>query len=285
MPKISVILPVKDAECYIHDCISSILNQSFIDFELLVMDDGSIDSSISIIKSFKDERIKFFSGNGFIPNLNRAINLSKAPYLARMDADDIMHVDRLKRQYEIMNSNTDIAVCASYVSYISDVYDTSSLNGSTNRINGMIDDAVTFMLLGNIVSHPTVMIRKNFLELNGLSYENYPHAEDYKLWFEVAKKDGKFYVIPEELLQYRLSSGQVSSVYHSEMAFTATNIKKEIIQHLIEERPNILDCDLQMLYQSLNHISDSQLLSFDAITSLYFKIYHKKGIKVDTVSP
>ena len=100
-PKITVLMPVYNAGKYLREAIDSILNQSFSDFEFLIINDGSTDNSKNIIESYNDQRIKFIENDknsGVIFSLNRGLDLAKGGYIARMDADDISLRDRLKIQ-------------------------------------------------------------------------------------------------------------------------------------------------------------------------------------------
>ena len=92
MPEITVLMPVRNGEKYIKDAINSVLRQTLTDFELLIIDDGSTDRTVEIIQGYTDQRIRLEKReHQFIPNLNEGIKLASAPYIARMDADDIMH--------------------------------------------------------------------------------------------------------------------------------------------------------------------------------------------------
>lgn len=277
MPKISVLLPVKNGEKYIKESISSILNQTYQDFEILLMNDVSTDNTLNIIKSFNDDRIKIHTNEGFIDNLNRGIDLASGEFIVRMDVDDIMRSDRLMSQLEIMDSYKNIIICSSHVKLISDEYDIDNLIISKNKMSGLIDDPLKLMVLGNIVYHPTVMIRKSFLISQDIKYQNYEYAEDYKLWFEIAKSGGEFYVIPKELLSYRLSEGQVSQQHGKKMLLQSNKIKQEIIEYLIEKNTFSTNCNLPVLYQNLISLVDDELMSFESMTTIYFNIFfHSK---------
>ncbi|MCS2384182.1 glycosyltransferase family 2 protein [Bacteroides thetaiotaomicron] len=103
MPEITVLMPVRNGEKYIKDAINSVLRQTLTDFELLIIDDGSIDRTVEIIQGYTDQRIRLEKReHQFIPNLNEGIKLASAPYIARMDADDIMHTERLRIQLKRM---------------------------------------------------------------------------------------------------------------------------------------------------------------------------------------
>jgi glycosyltransferase involved in cell wall biosynthesis len=189
MMNISVLLPVKNGAVNLKECMDSILNQSYQNFELLIFDDDSIDNTLQILKTYKDGRIKLFSGKlGFITNLNKGIEYSRSKYIARMDADDIMDPLRLEIQLERME-NLRIDVCASWLKMFG-AYTKTYIK--TYGLHGFVDNPLAELVQINCIAHPSIMIRRSFLIENKLQYENYPFVEDYKLWFEIAKKGGAF---------------------------------------------------------------------------------------------
>lgn len=113
---ISVILPVYNESCdFLSKAIESVLNQTFQDFELIIIDDGSDSNSIEVaVKKYNDNRVKYVrKEHGFIDTLNLGLSISTGQYIARMDSDDIMHPDRLKIQYELMERENTVTVCGS----------------------------------------------------------------------------------------------------------------------------------------------------------------------------
>lgn len=231
MEKVSVLLPVRNGEKYISQSVDSILNQTFSDFELLIFDDHSSDFTLEILREYTDERIKLYAcEDGFIANLNKGIDFAKGSYIARMDADDIMLPKRLEMQFKIMVEK-DVDVCISWMITFGEGIEPFIKHGFT----GLVTTPLPWMIYHNFVSHPTVMMRKEFLIKNGLRYENYPHAEDYKLWVEIAKRNGVFYVEPAPLLCYRTSADQVLTVHYDEILQTSELIQREIIDYLLKE--------------------------------------------------
>ena len=234
MPTISVLLPVKNMEQYISEAIDSVLSQTYQDFELLVYDDNSTDCTLDVVASYDDPRIKLFSSTaGFIANLNSGIEQSTGMYIARIDADDIMQHTRLEIQVDIME-RLNVDVCSSWLvvfgegigSYIQD-YEGRS---------GVITNPLEQFAKTNYVAHSSVMVRRQFLIENKLRYVNYPHAEDYKLWSEVAKKGGVFYVEPQALTAYRFSPDQISRQNAQEVINQSIRIENEIKEFLQNEQ-------------------------------------------------
>ena len=167
-PQISVIMAVYNGEKFLEEAIGSILKQTFLNFEFIIIDDGSEDTSLKIIKNFKDKRISILENNkniGLSASLNKGIKLSKGKYIARMDADDISLPERLEKQYNFMERNPNIGI-------VGTGYDL--INESGERMGTYIypDNPVTIhwkLLTGPVFPHPTVMLRKKVLIENNLS--------------------------------------------------------------------------------------------------------------------
>lgn len=209
-PSISVILPVYNAGKFVSEAIKSILDQTFADFELLVINDGSIDSSELMIKSFSDHRIVYLNneGNkGLIYTLNRGIQFARGKYIVRMDADDVCYPNRFQIQFDFMESNPDVAVCGAQM----EDYDKMKL---ISRVETNSLKLKASLLFTCVLSHPTVIMRSEIIKSNDYFYDTaYPHAEDYELWSRIARKF-KIANIKNSVLAYRFHDQQVSRVYN-----------------------------------------------------------------------
>ncbi|WP_442587834.1 glycosyltransferase family 2 protein [Pedobacter sp. AW31-3R] len=230
MNEISVLLPVKNGEKYIAEAVDSILRQTFDDFELLIFDDDSSDSTIDVLNQYSDSRIKIYQGkDGFIANLNKGIEMAKGQYIARMDADDIMHPIRLEAQFRVMEREK-VELCSSWRIIFGEGIEPYVYQS----YYGLIPYPLRLLYYFNFVVHPTVMMRKEFLWKHGLRYQHYPYVEDYKLWFEMAKKNAVFYIDHTPLLFYRMSNDQVSTTREKEMNQQALAMREEIALYLQE---------------------------------------------------
>src|SRR5215218_8009066 len=121
MPQVSVILPVYNGEAYLQEAVDSILAQTFTDFELLIINDGSTDDSERIIDSYKDSRVKHLKNEqnrGLIFSLNRGVEAAKGAYIARMDADDVALPERLEKQMQYLKQNKEVGILSCTVSFI-----------------------------------------------------------------------------------------------------------------------------------------------------------------------
>jgi hypothetical protein len=208
-PKISVILPVYNAQSYLQESIDSILNQSFQDFELIMINDGSTDSSLSIMKSYTDQRIRIINQtNAGLPvSLNRAITQSQGQYLARQDADDISLPERLAKQVAYLDAHPQCALLGTWAQILVEKVPTDR-SLSHPHLNGDIQLKLLFF---NCFVHSSVMIRKSALEICGLypeEKEKFP-PEDYDLWLRIAKH-WEVANLPEVLLQYRELPNSIS---------------------------------------------------------------------------
>lgn len=200
---ISIGIPIYNAESYLTDAIKSVLAQTYPYWELLLIDDGSRDNSFKIAQEFavKDNRIRVISDglNKKLPaRLNQIINEAKYDYIARMDADDVMHPQRLEKQLSFLEDNKKYDLVASGLISI-DSYN----NVKGFRCVDQLFDEFSNPSLSYPIVHPSVMARKSWYLRNQYS-EKYPRAEDFELWTRaITKKDFKMAVLPSLLLYYR----------------------------------------------------------------------------------
>lgn len=228
-PKITVLMPVYNAESYLREAIDSIFNQSFTNFEFLIINDASTDSSKNIILSYKDPRIRYFENKknlGVARTLNKGLRLAKGKYIARMDADDISFPTRLEKQVEFMDKHPGIAVCGTWLKAI---FDTKS------EIWKVPDDFETIrclMLFHSVIYHPTVIIRTEIIKKYNFQYKTtYPYAEDYELWLRIAK-NSLLANLPEVLLHRRIRENKHIDNYLKVQARSADKIRLSQIQQL-----------------------------------------------------
>jgi glycosyltransferase involved in cell wall biosynthesis len=257
MPLVSVIMPVYNAEKFIKETIDSILIQSLEDFEFIIVDDASTDTSVDIIKSYKDTRIRFFQNEkniGYVATLNKMINLATGEFIARQDNDDISHPDRLKTQVFFLMKNKNIGVCGSYVRYIGKKRGLLKRPARDKDIRG-------YLLFFCPMVHPSVMIRKSLFD-QGIRYdEALIPAEDYNLWFDVSQKM-ELSNIPKVLLYYRIHENNVSKLKHDIQVENSNIIRCKIIEYslniqLTDEEKYI---HKMVVYPYLNNCNDLFLI-------------------------
>ena len=207
---ISVVMPVYNAEKYLPMAIESILKQSFRDFEFIIIDDGSNDGSSDIIRKYEkeDARIRVFKQKnlGLVKTLNRGIKLSRAKYIARMDADDVSFSDRLKLQYDYLNLHSKVGLIGGQVNFINE-------NGEVvNEILPRpIDDYDIKMISGyrTALAHTAVMYRKSLINKVGQYEADKFLAEDHDLWCRIAKVT-ELHNLPQIVASYRILQEGVS---------------------------------------------------------------------------
>ncbi|WP_452224240.1 glycosyltransferase family 2 protein [Lacinutrix chionoecetis] len=205
-PLISVLIPTYNCEDYIKDAVQSILNQSYSNFECIIIDDCSTDQTVSKIKAFNDNRIKLIvkpKNSGYTKSLNYGLTIAKGKYIARMDGDDISLPNRFEKQIEVLEKNHDIVVCGS----IFKILDSDVVISAPEEH----DDIKLALLRESCIGHPTAIIRKSTLDKNNINYNTeYEPAEDYDLWVRLSQL-GKLYNIQEVLFLYRVHDNQVST--------------------------------------------------------------------------
>lgn len=213
MVAVSVVMPVYNAERFLAEAIESILNQTFTDFEFIIVNDGSTDGSRDIISKYAetDKRIVVIDqqNQGIVAALNNGIEKAKAPLIARMDADDISLPHRLERQVEFMEQNGNIAACGAGVKFI----DQNGKKGKVNNFPGYVSFFKLFFSYTNPVAHPTAIL--NMRIVRGITGKNiynktYQGAEDYDLWLKLAKHT-IVQNLQDILLLYRVHGGNYTS--------------------------------------------------------------------------
>ena len=199
-PLISVIMSEYNTDTdLLKNSIKSIINQSYDNFELILIDDNSCNNVENIVKDFSDSRIKLYMNNenmGLVYSLNRALKLSQGKYIVRMDTDDYSYKDRLKKQVDFIEKSNQYSVVGCNCDY----YNGKEKWGRTNY-----EGEVTLkqILNGSPLIHPSIIAkREDLLKVGG--YPNYKRCEDYALWIEMFSKGYKMYNMKEILLRYHL---------------------------------------------------------------------------------
>lgn len=276
MPEITVLMPVRNGERYIKESIDSVLNQTLTDFEFLIIDDGSTDRTVEIIQGYTDKRIRLVrKEHQFIQNLNEGLELASGSYIARMDADDIMHTERLRIQLKRMKKNPDITVCGTWAKIFSDKGNERNVSHLGYRI---IHEPVLELLKYNMLLHPSVMIKKEFLLNHHIEYQNYPCVEDYKLWFDIAKAGGILFVEPQELLMFRRSDTQVTVTKKKEMSLGSIRLRKEILLYLLSIYNNKT---LNSLLSDFENLEKNKWMSNEDIFRFFVNLFNR--IQRDTM--
>ena len=228
-PKVSVIMPVYNAEKYLKDAIESILNQTFTNFEFLIINDGSNDKSKTIIESYNDSRIRLLNNkenSGLAKVRNKGISEAKAEYIAWLDADDTSHPLRLEKQVKLLDNYPEIGICGTWVKTI------GTKNSHKWRYPTNPDFIRCRMLFDDPLATSSVMLRKKLLVGHNQNFDlNYPPAEDYDLW-ERLSYCCKITNIPKILTFYRLHGNQTSKVKALQQKLSVWNIHERQLKQL-----------------------------------------------------
>lgn len=210
-PAVTVLMPVHNAAPYVRAAVDSVLGQSWTDFELVIIDDGSSDESLSILKGIADPRIRLVEqkpNQGIVRTLNTGITLARGRYIARMDADDIALPGRLEQQLAYLDAHRDVGLCGTQFEKIGDETGPGWIRFTEN------DALRVALLFENPFCHPTVMMRRDILTQHDMRYpSDAPHAEEYALWARLAQLT-RFANLPATLLHYRTHAKQVSRVHN-----------------------------------------------------------------------
>jgi glycosyltransferase involved in cell wall biosynthesis len=248
-PTVTVVMSVYNGEKYLRDSIDSILGQTFKDFEFIIIDDGSTDNTHKILKSYKDPRIVLIAreNKGLVASLNEGIGKAKGKYVARQDADDLSHPERLERQYKYISTHKDVAVSATYIMEI-------NLSGKEHNQRRVMSNEIsngfleTSMLSFNPIAHGSVMFDKQLFNKAGGYLENYWPAEDYELWSRMSQL-GSLTVIRDKLYYFRVNPEGISLSMPDEQKKKVFQIQKEHLSSLLEKNKR----PLKSTHENLSH--------------------------------
>ena len=236
-PKISVLMPVYNAEKFLKEAIDSILNQTFKDFEFLIINDASTDKSKEIILSYKDVRIRYFENKknlGQAETMNKGLKIARAELIARMDADDISFSNRFELQYKEMKNDKKIVVLASNF----DVMDESGKFLYAEKYANSPEEIYYILQFKDCLGHPTVIFRKHIILdiFNGYDIDH--EAEDYELWLRVCQQY-KISKINTSLLKYRISKNSRMGATGKLLNDDAILIAKKNLESITSEKINL----------------------------------------------
>jgi Glycosyltransferases involved in cell wall biogenesis len=243
-PQISVIMAVRNCAPYLAESIDSILNQTFEDFEFIIVDDSSTDATPQILADYaaRDARIRILRNEQNLKlaaSLNIALRVVRAPLIARMDGDDWSYPERLEKQYAFMKTNSQVTVCGTWLA----CYETGELWKRPIAHS----DISAQMLFNSSIVHPSVMIYRDTLKNIGGYDETMPLAQDYDLWARLALcSDTQFANIPQVLLRYRVYPELDRSSYNARQAHVANMIRCKLLHRL-----GLLPTDEQLRYHRI----------------------------------
>ncbi|MFT7591046.1 MAG: glycosyltransferase involved in cell wall biosynthesis [bacterium] len=237
--KVSVFMPVFNSEDYLNEAIDSILNQTYSNFELIVLNDGSTDRSKDIVFSYSDSRIKYFENEknmGLAYSRNRGLDLCSREYIAIFDSDDVCKKNRLELQLKVLSESPNTIVCGGDSEVISK-HGTQRHRSTNYHLKVVYDSPVI---------NSTAMIRNSFITKNKIRYDlDLPPAEDFGFFsgiFWLNKMDpNTFKNIPKILVKYRIHSGQTSQIDSDIGTDVATSIRRSNLQHFLSHHKTVFE--------------------------------------------
>lgn len=263
--KISVIMPAYNAQDYLREAIDSVLEQSYGDFEFIILNDCSTDDTEKIILSYDDPRIVYVKNEenlGVARTLNRGLDIAKGEYIARTDADDNCLPGRFAKQVAYLDAHPEVDVLGTA---------SRSFGESGTLFFGYptIDPEILRIdfLFSCAICHPTVMIRRSTLEKHQLRYDHaFNKIEDYEMWCRMLDLGCCITNLPDVLLDHRLHKNQVTSVYSPDMLEKLDRLHKRllaqtgIIAEAAEEQSFQQYCLSELATQSIDYTALNRLL-------------------------
>lgn len=257
VPEITVLMAVFNGERFLKESVNSILNQSYSDFEFLIVNDGSTDSTATILKNYSDPRLRVIENEkniGLAGSLNRGLTLASGKYVARIDADDICPENRLEIQCQWLKRHPELGVVSSWVEVIDE----------KGRVTDWwceplsSEDIFYLLHFRNCLSHSSVMFRKDLvLSLNGYNTD-IAALEDFELWTRLSRQT-KFWQVRDFLLKWRKTQDSISSVHGETQSRNLIRVVGDRLEKLMGSR---FDERMISLLQHLkpNAINDFMLL-------------------------
>lgn len=227
MPAVSVVVPTYNAANYVGEAVASILAQSFTDFELLLVDDGSTDDTAAVLQPFAaDPRVRMLRNErnmGLIATLHRAYAECKAPLIARMDSDDICEPTRFSQQVEFLGAHPDVAIVGGAIRFFGNVAPNVFRFPQTHEA---IRPAMLFYCP---LAHPALMFRRELIDSGLVRYDDaFRHAEDYHLWSRLLLKV-RSANLADVVLNYRLHPQQVSSDSADKQYAASLRVRRQML--------------------------------------------------------
>jgi len=264
-PLVSVLMPVYNSNRYVREAIASVLNQSYTNYEFLIIDDCSTDDSISVIKNFSDERIKFYQNEenlGYIKSLNFLLGKCKGEYIVRHDNDDFSSKDRILKQVSFLQLNTEYLICGSNCRVFGKKQAVSFLPQTDGECR-------VYMIFNSPFYHPSVCFSRKVFSQYKLFYNSeLMPAEDYDMWMKISKF-GKMANLPSIEFNLRTHDNNTSSLNSKRQKNTLLNLREkyfnEILHFEIQENEN-------SLLSGITYNSSFTNIEINEIENLFSKI-------------
>jgi glycosyltransferase involved in cell wall biosynthesis len=276
-PKVSVVMPVYNGELYIREAIDSILNQTFSDFELIAIDDCSTDSSVKLVESYTDPRIRLITNSanrGVRFVANQGYELARAEYIARMDCDDISLPQRLEKEVQYLDRHPEIAVVGAQSIFI----DTADkLHHSQNMLHCAAEPSSIRWTASYECPfvNPSVMFRKQIVwgELGGYD-ENATFAEDYEMWLRLLRHNYQGANLPEVLVKYRINPQSLTHSTSASIKYQAISpMRKNYLDTLIPDYEQEKDTIVNFFATRSPELATQTIAAMDSLRDRYISLY------------
>lgn len=275
---LSVLLPVFNAGAYLGECLDSILNQTFSDFQIIAINDGSSDNSSAILNEYsaKDDRIRVFSNAqnlGLIDTLNAGLAHCQGKYIARMDADDLIDASRFEKQLGFLYKNPSMDAVSSWMINFNELGEKNTVKYRTD-----LDDIKSTLIFYSPVSHAASMFRAETLK--SLGYRKaYPYAEDYDLWTRFLTQGCQLGVIPEYLYHYRTHPSQSSSPENNvKLRLSLRQIAFNLLKTFkLESSDEMAEFHVKYLMLNTPIVRISEFLAWDAYLRQFSEAFNQSG--------
>jgi len=279
-PSISIIIISYNSGKFISRAIESVFAQTFGDFELIIINDGSTDNTKEIISSFEDNRIKYFeneANRGIVFSRNRGLKLARGNYIGMLDADDIAHTNKFELQIDFLEKNPEFGMVGSWAKFIDAKGET--VPGGW-KLKAKSEAIPAIMLFKNYFLQSAVLYRKECI--SGYSFKDgFEIGEDYLIWYEILKK-WKAWNLQQYLLDYRVHEKSITQNNHDYKRQKEKEVFKIILKD-IKIIPSDEELELHLLIREGNAIDDIEtlllvekwLLKIIAQNRL-LKVYHQK---------
>lgn len=284
-PKVSVLMSAYNAATHIQSAINSVLNQTFTDWELLVIDDGSTDQTSTILQTFHDPRLRLLKNNlniGLTKSLNLALRQARGEYVARLDADDLSLPERFSQQVHFLDRHPEIVLVGTLAKLIDSEGSLFDYQKTPTD-----PDIIKFSLLfGNPITHSSIMFsRKIVLDLGGYN-EQFRYAQDFDLYSRLVQKH-RIAILPELLVKYRRHSQSITLHQNSRQSaedFALRTVFNNIQQYLAITPEDFLLIKQGLLIKNRPSLSPIQTLrTMNLLRRIWRQYLKKERLSLETI--
>lgn len=273
-PSVSVVMPAYNMARYLQESVPSVLQQDYPAFELILIDDGSTDSTRQVVEAFRSDKIEYVRRrHDYMASMNDGIARAAGKYIARMDADDLMCAGRLRKQVDFMEAHSGIDVCGGAVEHF------GAASGRTGPLSDHRSIAAA-LLLKNCLAHPSVMMRKSSIDAyrqrRGRLYDPaYMYAEDYRLWTCLVMEGYRLANLPDLLVKHRVSSQSATVRYAQLSRQAAMAVRKLYLKYVVQKLYSEESAFFSGIIDQIMKTSARGGLDLQDVTRLVYVLYKK----------